>query len=269
MMALSQVPSGLSPSYVRGTFGRYPCALASEAGGKAHRTLTRQQMAAHRHLGWSDLFVVNGLDPTDHGLWIGLPLARATALTQETITCWTRIAVHLAAATRLRNRLAGEKSANGAEAVIDPQGGIVHANGTATAREARRALSDSVRSLERLRSPKKRDPSPGRALAAWKGLVDTRWTLVDHFETDGKRYLVAQCNEVPTPDASHLTERERQVLAFATLGHSNKLIAYELGISPSTVAVFLHHAARKLRVSSRKELIARFGRPPPHKPKIG
>jgi len=52
-----------------------------------------------------------------------------------------------------------------------------------------------------------------------------------------------------------LTLRERQVVGFASLGHSNKLIAYELGLKPSTIATHLSAAAKKLGLRSRLELI--------------
>jgi len=45
-----------------------------------------------------------------------------------------------------------------------------------------------------------------------------------------------------------LTLRERQVLAYAGLGHSNKVIAYELGLSTSTVSTHLARARRKMQL---------------------
>jgi hypothetical protein len=33
--------------------------------------------------------------------------------------------------------------------------------------------------------------NPERALQLWRALVDGRWSLVDSFETDGRRYVVA------------------------------------------------------------------------------
>jgi DNA-binding NarL/FixJ family response regulator len=53
-----------------------------------------------------------------------------------------------------------------------------------------------------------------------------------------------------------LTEKERQVVGYAKLGHHNKLIAYELGLSPSTVRVLLSRVATKLGVRTRSEIIA-------------
>jgi DNA-binding CsgD family transcriptional regulator len=44
----------------------------------------------------------------------------------------------------------------------------------------------------------------------------------------------------------------------AALGHSKKLIAYELGIAHSTVKVLIARAAIKLRATSRADVIRRF-----------
>jgi DNA-binding CsgD family transcriptional regulator len=42
------------------------------------------------------------------------------------------------------------------------------------------------------------------------------------------------------------------------MGHTNKVIAYELGLSASTVRVLLTRASRKLGVSGRQRLIERY-----------
>jgi len=55
----------------------------------------------------------------------------------------------------------------------------------------------------------------------------------------------------PGPDA--LSARERQVVAYAKLGHHNKLIAYELGISQSTVKAHLRSIMMKLKAKNRTE----------------
>ncbi len=94
-----------------------------------------------------------------------------------------------------------------------------------------------------------------RTVEAWRGLVAARWSIVDRFEHDGKRFLLAQENAPVSPSRRELSERERQALAYAKLGHSNKLIAYELGISASTVGVLLWRAANKLGTKTREELL--------------
>jgi DNA-binding CsgD family transcriptional regulator len=55
-----------------------------------------------------------------------------------------------------------------------------------------------------------------------------------------------------------LSERERQAVALAAIGHANKLIAYDLGIAATTVAELLKRAAVKLGAESRVALIRAF-----------
>jgi DNA-binding NarL/FixJ family response regulator len=105
-----------------------------------------------------------------------------------------------------------------------------------------------------------RRSSPDEAIALWRALVAGRWSIIDHFDSDGRRYLVARRNQ-PAPAARGLgvlSPRERDVLARAALGHTNKLIAYELGVAVATVASALASAAVKLGVATRAELIRLF-----------
>jgi DNA-binding NarL/FixJ family response regulator len=114
-----------------------------------------------------------------------------------------------------------------------------------------------VRAVHRARGKlRKRDPE--RALATWRGLVAGRWSLVDRFEADGRRFIIAHPNAPDAPDPRALTPRERQVAGYVALGQSNKLIAYELGISPSTVGVLVGRAAKKLGAKSRAALASTF-----------
>lgn len=52
-----------------------------------------------------------------------------------------------------------------------------------------------------------------------------------------------------------LTSRERQVLEHLVAGHPNKVIAYELDISPRTVEVHRAHLMEKLKVRSLPEVV--------------
>ena len=52
-----------------------------------------------------------------------------------------------------------------------------------------------------------------------------------------------------------LTQRERQVLEHLVAGRSNKVIAYELDISPRTVEIHRAHLMEKMQARSLSELI--------------
>ena len=116
--------------------------------------------------------------------------------------------------------------------------------------EAREGLRRAVSELERTRT----DSGAAPTVAEWTGLVAARWTLVEQFESDGQRYLLARRNEPATNGIAALTSREREVASYAVLGHSSKLIAYELGLADSTVRVLLHRACRKLGVETPARL---------------
>ena len=62
---------------------------------------------------------------------------------------------------------------------------------------------------------------------------------------------------LPSTEQS-LTVRERDIVGRAARGESNKVIAYELGLAPSTISGHLTKAAAKLGVRSRVELITMF-----------
>jgi DNA-binding NarL/FixJ family response regulator len=53
-----------------------------------------------------------------------------------------------------------------------------------------------------------------------------------------------------------LTERQQQVIKLLSKGLPNKVIARELGISPSTVKVHVHAVFRALGVHSRMAALA-------------
>lgn len=58
--------------------------------------------------------------------------------------------------------------------------------------------------------------------------------------------------------ARGLSARENQVMPQVHLGHTDKVIGYELSLSTSTVRVLIHRATRKLGAATRREALARF-----------
>jgi DNA-binding CsgD family transcriptional regulator len=212
--------------------------------------------SAMTRFGIGEQWLINGVNPSGTGcalyLWTDTDF---DLLTATELTLLERLAVHLASGYRLQRRLAGlnGEPAPEVEAVLKPGGGVEHADKTAQSKRARSELADAVQQREWARHRAHRDRQDS-ATATWKGLVGARWTLVDTIESDGKRYVLARENLPARGSARRLSVREQQVAALVGLGHSNKLIAYELGLAHSTVRVLLARAAAKLGVSSRDEL---------------
>ena len=204
-----------------------------------------------------DVLNVNAYDPSGVGVWLGAPLRAERKRRPHEGPTWTRVAAHIGSAFRLRRRRIGA-SPESATAVLDTRGRIAHAPNGHTADRLRDKLRDAVERMERARGPMRR-ADPDGAVELWRTLVDAELTLLDHFQRGGKRYVVAVANPPESAAAralSSLAPRERQVVAAAAAGRTNKLIAYELGLADSTVRVLLARAARRLGASTRQELVA-------------
>lgn len=206
-------------------------------------------------LGILDQLTVRATDPTSLGIAICTPLRALESPSEPQVRSWTKIADHIAAGYRLRRRLATAGDAeDDCDAVLEPDGRCAHAKAEATTADARDALRRGVKAIDRARSRLRRE-DPGEALEIWRGLIEGRWSLVEHFDSDGRRFVLARRNEPDTPDPGGVTPREAQILKFAALGHSTKEIGYALGLSVSTVSTHLSAAMRKLKVRSRVELV--------------
>jgi DNA-binding NarL/FixJ family response regulator len=167
---------------------------------------------------------------------------------------WRRVGLHVVAGWRLRRHLA--LAANAPEALVTPGGKVVDARGDAADDASlRRRIVNAAKSIDRARTRAMR-ADPEAALDLWQGLVAGRWSLVDHWESDGKRYLAALRNEPSVPDPRALSPRERAVVHYAWLAASNKEIAFVLGLSIDAVASALSSALRKLGFARRSDLAA-------------
>ena len=167
---------------------------------------------------------------------------------------WTRFAAHVGSALRLR-RAQPAPTPDSALAVLTPRGRLEH--GTDATVAARTELADAAQDMDRARG-KLRRLDPDAACELWRAMVRGEWSLVDWVDHDGKRFILAQENTIPRAERKALSPREQQVVACAAMGHSNKLIAYDLGLSTGTVSVILARAAKKLGVSGRVALIRTF-----------
>ena len=250
-----------NPTFVRGTFRSL---LFGTARKTALGYLDPLLAERERH-GHGDFLYLNGLDASGIGCAVAIgSRERELSLTEKECALLERMAAHLGAAYRCRRKIDTGTSARkapsqrlteGAEAILDSNGRIVHAEGAARTTAARQQLRTAATWIDFARSESGRRGGM-RALHEWHPLTDARWTLLDTFEENGRRYVVARENQSDLPGIDALTDRERQIVGQAALGQSNKEIAYTLGISANTVRVLMARAARRLGVRSRKELLA-------------
>jgi hypothetical protein len=188
-----------------------------------------EYLGAVGQLGFDDMAVVNAIDPEGLGCVICLP-DRARTYPPQLRHTWQWLGTHIAAGNRLRRRLAALSGGDG-DAELPPT------------RRRRELLQDALARIDHART---RRADGDRAVGLWRGLVDGRWSVVEHFERNGRRYFLAHRNDPELRRHRALTMREQQVLAHAQLGHPNKLIAYSLGLSLSAVGTHLARARRKL-----------------------
>jgi DNA-binding CsgD family transcriptional regulator len=205
-----------------------PFGTASQIPGwkvRPHREV-RALLAGY---GCQDLLIVNAPSADRMGCVVAFPLPSPMRIRRGDQACWARVATHIGAAQRLRARIAEARE------IAAPK------PASSAARNALRAAVAIARTPPR---------------AELRALAHERWSLLDAFEENGKRFVVAVATEAA--GLASLSDRERQVLALAATQRTNKLIAYELGLSDSTVRVLLTRACRKLGSRTREDAIERW-----------
>ena len=246
----------MTPAFVARTFRSLTAGLAREPSMPEIAPMF-DEMA---RLGLVDALGINGVDPSGRLVYLGLWMQEVIEPSAAELAVYRRMAHHLGAAHRVRRRLRPGETANerqralidDAEAVLDARMRIQHATGPAATKTAQAALVDAGKARDRVRTKK----GTAGDLDRWHPLTAARWTLVDAFERDGSRYVVARENQSPVRGLQSLSERERQAVAYLAVGQSTKETAYALGISDATVRVLLSRAATKLGVGSRAALLA-------------
>jgi DNA-binding CsgD family transcriptional regulator len=256
--AHSQALDSIDPGIIVGCFGSVPFNTMSANIGK--RRLERAHRLAHRakRTTFSEPDAL-GLLARDGGAW-GVCICAACpihAVARRESVPWERVAAHIHAALRLRFRVHGVPSLGaaapglnlkvGIDAIVSPNGKVEHAEPDAQA--YLESLKQAAVAIDRARARMRREDPEG-ALEAWRSLVEGQWSLVESFESDGRRYLLARRNAPDAPVAPLLTERERSVLSLRARLHGVKLIAYELGVSQASVSRAMQSGMKKLGVES-------------------
>jgi DNA-binding CsgD family transcriptional regulator len=216
-----------------------------------------------RHVdGCRDVFGMTAVDPNGLGVVVVALLTEVTTLKGRERELWQMVGAHVAAGHRLRRAMVTTESSTGlpheAEAVIDPTRlQLTDAAGLAQNKEAVDALREAAVRIDRARG-KTRKSDPAGALEMWKSLTHGRWSLVDWFDSDDRRFVLALPNAPHVTDPRGLSERESLVATYAMHGDSLKLIGYRLGVSKTSVSAALKRVMRKLGVKTRAQLIERF-----------
>ncbi len=212
-----------------------------------------------------DLFYITAVDCRGDGIAVLAPLPEITSLSTQEAQRWQMLAAHLEAGHRLRRSLAHRECDDvpdtglpqNAEAIFDANSfRISDAVGVARESTATRRLREAAIAVDRARGLVGRS-EPEVALETWKALVDGRWSTVDWFDSDSRRFILAIPNPPEVMDPRGLKERERQVVTYAAYGHTNKMIGYRLGLSKSRVSMLLRSAMRKMGLKNRAQLIRR------------
>lgn len=237
LLSSGDVPEGFNRA-----FGAFEAAVASDLFGA---TSTSEFMEAYlAEFDWHDAVAIQAVgDPGPSLILSGSSKTRITDPGRK-VARLKKLARHFAAAHRLRSHRPV------IEAVLDLDGKVHHAEGPARAAAAREVLRDAVKIVARARTQKSVD-----SVLAWQAVWDGRWTMVDSFERDGRRWLVARKNDGAPPSPHVLLPTERDVVERVVRGESLKVIGAELGMPISTVSATLASAMAKLRVDKRSELV--------------
>lgn len=199
-----------------------------------------------------DGFSIFARDAAGGNITIAAPSRDVLNVVPRVRGIWRRVGLHIASGLRLRRRLAARSTVR--DALLDPSGKLRDAKSSIKDdQSARGALMRAVRAMEQARSANVRT-SPDDALELWQGLVAGTWSLIEHWESDGKRYVAAYLNRPEVRDPRALTAMEQSVLEYLALGATNKDVVYALGIPLGTVSAAIVRIFEKLRVKSRAEL---------------
>jgi len=237
----------LSKLYLRGPVSTVSAVLSLASSSKLKRIMTST--------GVPDIVGAIGLDPGGGGVALSWLRRAPGPMRRDVRQTLLRVAAHVASAGRLRERSTSHVDG---DAVIAADGRVVHAERDARDAHQRSALREAALRLDRARMRRRAGDLVDPA-AMWTALVEGRWTLVERFDSDGRRVLIARRNDPTTRADLALTERERKVVALIAAGHPLKLAAYELGLGTSTVCETLQRAMTKMGVSSRAALVEMHG----------
>lgn len=203
-----------------------------------------------------DAFLLFAQDGEGGAVKIVAPAPTPVTTHPRTRATWGRVALHVAAALRLRHRVA---AGHPPEALAELDG-TLFVNEPELARDPslRARLARAVKASSRARADDGLRHEPERALGLWKALLAGRYSTVDRWEADGRKFLAVYKNEPECADPRALGPSERRVAELIALGASTKEAAYALGVSSDAAQKALTQALRKLGLAARSDLTSLF-----------
>ncbi|MDB4987035.1 MAG: hypothetical protein JWN04_2213 [Myxococcaceae bacterium] len=165
-------------------------------------------------------------------------------------------AIHmlLASNLRVRDALGASSALESADSVHRVDGTMLDARQPALqTREAQRSLAALIREREKVDAFDPLDDS--EALVRWHELARGQYVMLDHVDTDQRRYVV--CFRVDTKRCGSpfaLSPMEQHVVEQILLGARNKAIASQLGVSSPHISGIAQRALRKLGAGSFADL---------------
>lgn len=202
------------------------------------------------HTGAVDAFLLYAHDAEGGAIEFVAPSPRPLRTHPRVRATWGRVMQHVAAALRLRRRV---RAGRAPDAIVDPSGRVLDAGGELRADDALRArVCAELSRVEDARRTLRDEPEA--ATRIWRGLVAGRYSLIDRWERDGRRFVVVYRNDPAAPDPRALGRTEAAVVEHVGRGASNKEVAYALGVSTDAVVKALASSLEKLGLSHRREL---------------
>jgi DNA-binding CsgD family transcriptional regulator len=230
----------------RAVCGRRAHSVCERLGRTAGMDLAADGMAL-KQIGVSDLGVITAIEASIAGVVLAAPSRQVMKTRRDVAARLERMGAHMLSGFRLRRALTT------VEAVLDPGGKLLDASNEARAPEQRDALRAAVKAFDRACSSRSAS-DPDGALESWQALVSGRWSLVESFESDGRRYLVARPNPPETMERTALSPLEAHALVLRAQSASYKLIGYELGLSLAAAQQLVASGCKKLGVLRETEL---------------
>ena len=253
------------PGLIAKAFAGVPVATMSTHNGRRRFERSKAFPRIFHPTGARDALGILARDGGPWGVCLCTSLPAIRKVAAQEAAPLQRITAHIHAALRLRFIAYGDPASPvevdtpkvllsmGVDAVLSPSGKALHLEPVAQGHAE--ALRIAALAIDRARARMRRE-DPGAALEAWRALVNGEWSLVDSFDSDNRRFLVARRNPVHRASVPSLSQREREVIGLRARLHGIKLIAYELGVSPATVSRELRTGMRKLGMKHTLDLVS-------------